>query len=177
MIPEHELAIERRIPAPVETVWRAWTDHLPKWWAPRPWTTELLGLDLVPGGRFATTMRGPNGEAMTGEGVILDVVPHERIVFTNAFAPGWIPQPQRRRSSASSPSRPMATTPATAPPPAIGMRKPPRCMPKWGSKAAGTWSRSNWRRWRSISGNGSYPSLSPRPIRSLRVEVRACREP
>lgn len=95
MIPENELAIERRIPAPVETVWRAWSDHLPKWWAPRPWTTELLGLDLWPGGRFATTMRGPNGEAMTGEGVILDVVPHERIVFTNAFAPGWIPQPQR----------------------------------------------------------------------------------
>ena len=64
MTPEHELAIERRISAPVATVWRAWTQHLPKWWAPRPWTTELLGLDLIPGGRFATTMRGPGGEAM-----------------------------------------------------------------------------------------------------------------
>jgi len=95
MTVEHELAIERRIPAPVDTVWRAWTEHLPKWWAPRPWTTELLGLDLHPGGRFATTMRGPGGEAMTGEGVILDVVDHQRIVFTNTFAPGWIPQPQR----------------------------------------------------------------------------------
>lgn len=95
MTPEHELAIERRIAAPVDTVWQAWTQHLAKWWAPRPWTTELLGLDLVPGGRFATTMRGPNGETMTGEGVILDVVPQRRILFTNALAPGWIPQPQR----------------------------------------------------------------------------------
>jgi uncharacterized protein YndB with AHSA1/START domain len=95
MNPEHEIAIERRIPAPVDTVWRAWTEHLPKWWAPRPWTTELLGLDLHPGGRFATTMRGPGGEAMTGEGVILDVVDRQQIVFTNALAPGWIPQPQR----------------------------------------------------------------------------------
>ncbi|MDJ0278575.1 SRPBCC domain-containing protein [Sphingomonas sp. 2R-10] len=95
MTDEHELAIERRIAAPIDLVWRAWTQHLPKWWAPRPWTTELLGLDLHPGGRFATTMRGPGGEEMTGEGVILDVVPHERIVFTNALRPGWHPQPQQ----------------------------------------------------------------------------------
>jgi len=92
---EHELAIERRIAAPVDAVWQAWTEHLPKWWAPRPWTTELLALDLTPGGRFATTMRGPAGEEMTGEGVILEAIPYERIAFTNAFAPGWIPQPQR----------------------------------------------------------------------------------
>ncbi len=95
MTDEHELAIERRIAAPVDLVWRAWTQHLPQWWAPRPWTTELLGLDLHPGGRFATTMRGPGGEEMTGEGVILDAVPHERIVFTNLLRPGWHPQPQR----------------------------------------------------------------------------------
>ncbi len=92
---DHELAIERRIAAPVDAVWRAWTQHLPEWWAPRPWTTDLLGLDLVPGGRFATTMRGPGGEAMTGEGVILEAVRHERIAFTNALAPGWRPQPQQ----------------------------------------------------------------------------------
>jgi uncharacterized protein YndB with AHSA1/START domain len=92
---DHELAIERRIDAPVAAVWRAWTQHLPEWWCPRPWSTELLGLDLAPGGRFATTMRGPGGEAMTGEGVILEVVPEQRIVFTNALAPGWRPQVQQ----------------------------------------------------------------------------------
>ena len=91
----HELAIERRIAAPLAAVWSAWTGHLAEWWCPVPWRTELLALDLVPGGRFATTMRGPGGEEMTGEGVILDVVPHERIVFTNAIAPGWQPQVQQ----------------------------------------------------------------------------------
>lgn len=37
-------------------------------------------------------MRGPNGEESAMEGVFLEVVPAERVVFTNAFTAGWIPQ-------------------------------------------------------------------------------------
>ncbi len=37
-------------------------------------------------------MQGPDGPAMTNEGVILDVEADRRIVFTDAFRPGWIPQ-------------------------------------------------------------------------------------
>jgi uncharacterized protein YndB with AHSA1/START domain len=49
-------------------------------------------MDLRPGGRFALLMSGPAGEASPIEGVFLEVVPARRIVFTDAFRAGWIPQ-------------------------------------------------------------------------------------
>lgn len=88
---EHELSITRLIDAPREAVWRAWTERLTEWWAPKPWTTEIIELDLRPGGRSAMIMRGPNGEESPIEGIILEVVPQESVVFTDAFTAGWIP--------------------------------------------------------------------------------------
>ncbi|MGY2733691.1 SRPBCC family protein [Sphingomonas sp. UYP23] len=89
--PLHELRITRLIDAPREAVWRAFTDHLAEWWCPRPWTVELIEQDLRPGGRSAMRMRGPSGEESPQEGVFLEVVPMERIVFTDAFTKGWLP--------------------------------------------------------------------------------------
>ena len=88
-----ELAVERRIAAPPAIVWRAWTERLGDWWAPRPWTTPRWTVEARPGGRFQTDMRSPEGQEMPGEGVILEAVPNERIVFTSVFRQGWIPQP------------------------------------------------------------------------------------
>ena len=90
---EYELTVERLIDAPVDAVWRAWTDHLTEWWCPKPWTTEVIEMDMKPGGRSAMVMRGPNGEEHPMEGVFLEVVPARRIVFTDAYKAGWIPQP------------------------------------------------------------------------------------
>ncbi len=87
----HDLTITRLIDAPREAVWRAWTDHLAEWWCPRPWTTEIIAQDLRPGGRSAMVMRGPDGEEAPQEGVFLEVIPLERIVFTDAFSHGWQP--------------------------------------------------------------------------------------
>jgi len=88
-----ELVVERLIDAPVEACWRAFTEHFEEWWCPRPWTTEVIEQDLRPGGRSAMIMRGPNGEEQALEGVILEVVPGRRVVSTDAFRAGWIPQP------------------------------------------------------------------------------------
>ena len=88
----HELKITRLIDAPREAVWRAFTDHLAEWWCPKPWRVEILEQDMRPGGRSAMIMRGPNGEESPQEGVYLEVIPHERIVFTDAFTHGWHPQ-------------------------------------------------------------------------------------
>lgn len=87
----HELKITRLIDAPREAVWRAFTDHLAEWWCPRPWSVEMIAQDMRPGGRSAMIMRGPNGEEMPQEGVYLEVIPLERIVFTDAFTHGWNP--------------------------------------------------------------------------------------
>jgi len=89
--PVHELRITRLIDAPREAVWRAWTNHLAEWWCPRPWTVEIVEQDLRAGGRSAMIMRGPGGEEMPQEGIFLEVVAMERVVFTDAFTKGWIP--------------------------------------------------------------------------------------
>jgi uncharacterized protein YndB with AHSA1/START domain len=89
---KYELAVERYIDAPPETVFKVWTERLEEWWAPKPWTTKLIEQDLRPGGRSAMIMTGPDGTASNMEGVILEVVPNEKIVATNAFTVGWIPQ-------------------------------------------------------------------------------------
>jgi uncharacterized protein YndB with AHSA1/START domain len=88
----HELSVTRFIDAPQETVYRVWTERTAEWWAPKPWKTRIEALELRPGGRFAFDMEGPEGERHPGEGVILEAVPGERIVATNAFAAGWRPR-------------------------------------------------------------------------------------
>jgi uncharacterized protein YndB with AHSA1/START domain len=87
-----ELAIERHIDASPEIVFKVWTERLEEWWAPKPWTTRIIEHDLRPGGRTAMVMTGPGGETSPIEGVVLEVIPNQRIVFTNAFTAGWIPQ-------------------------------------------------------------------------------------
>ncbi|HYW14971.1 MAG TPA: SRPBCC family protein [Allosphingosinicella sp.] len=90
--PELELAIDRFIDAPPETVYRVYTERTGEWWAPKPWKTRILAMEMRPGGRFDFEMEGPDGERHPGEGVILEAVPGRRIVATNAFAAGWEPR-------------------------------------------------------------------------------------
>lgn len=87
-----ELAVERYIDAPPAVVYRAWKERFVDWWCPKPWTTEIVEIDLRPGGRFATIMRGPAGEKSDVEGVFLEHVPERSIVFTDAYTAGWKPQ-------------------------------------------------------------------------------------
>ena len=94
MTQEHQdLVLERVLDAPRELVWRAWTDPelLKGWWAPRPYQTPEVEIDLRPGGAFATRMTGPDGFDSAGTGCFLEVVPQERIVWTNALGPGYRP--------------------------------------------------------------------------------------
>lgn len=88
----HELSITRLIDASPETVYKVWTERTGEWWAPRPYATPVVEHDLRPGGRAYTVMRSPDGADMPHEGVFLEVVPNRKIVVTDAFKPGWIPQ-------------------------------------------------------------------------------------
>jgi uncharacterized protein YndB with AHSA1/START domain len=87
-----ELTVERFIAAPPRTVFHVWKTRTAEWWAPKPWTTKITELDLRAGGRSAMVMTGPDGVGFPSEGVILEVVPDEKIVFTDAFTAGWMPQ-------------------------------------------------------------------------------------
>ncbi len=81
------LRIQRRLAHPPEKVWRALTDPADL----VQWFPAEVRLDLRPGGEFFTLMNGPNGEQFGEPGVFLEIVEKERLVFTDAFRPGWQP--------------------------------------------------------------------------------------
>jgi uncharacterized protein YndB with AHSA1/START domain len=88
-----ELSITRHIDAPTAKVWQIITDRLAEWWCPKPWRTEIIALDWVSGGEFHTAMYGPEpGQESSAGGKMLEVIPGQRFVFTDAFSSGWIPQ-------------------------------------------------------------------------------------
>ena len=91
-----ELALTRVIDAPRERIFQAWTDPaiLPQWWGSHGITTPVCEMDPRPGGIFRTVMRDADGNEHAGTGVFLEVVAPERVVFTDAFTPGWIPSPE-----------------------------------------------------------------------------------
>lgn len=90
---ELELAICRLIDAPVEKVFRAWTDGstYPEWFCPKPWFVSKAEMDVRAGGSSLVVMKGPNGEEFPNRGVYLEVVPNQRLVFTDAFTSAWFP--------------------------------------------------------------------------------------
>lgn len=88
----HELAVTRFIAASPETVFDVWTKRTGEWFAPLPYKTPVAEFDLRPGGRCRIEMEAPDGTRMPSEGVFLEVVPNRRIVSTDAFQVGWIPQ-------------------------------------------------------------------------------------
>jgi uncharacterized protein YndB with AHSA1/START domain len=81
-----EVSLTRRIAAPPELVFRAWTDpkHLAEWWGPKGFTNPLCEADARAGGAIRIHMRAPNGVVypMTGRFVEIDR-PH-RLVFVTA---------------------------------------------------------------------------------------------
>jgi uncharacterized protein YndB with AHSA1/START domain len=92
--PSLDLQFERIVAAPRERLWAAWTvpERLLPWFTPEPWKTVACEIDLRPGGRFHTVMRSPEGQEFPGEGCYLQVVPDERLVWTNTMGAGYRPR-------------------------------------------------------------------------------------
>ena len=93
MSADRELMLTRLINAPREKVYRAWTDPelLKQWFAPLPYTTPVVELDVRPGGSAFFIMRGPDGKDLPNHGVYLEVVPNGRLVSTDAYVKAWEP--------------------------------------------------------------------------------------
>ena len=88
-----DLSFTRVIHVPRALVWRAWTepDLLKPWFCPLPWKTIDCEIDLRPGGLFRTTMQSPEGAEFPNAGCYLEMVPNEKLVWTNALLPGFRP--------------------------------------------------------------------------------------
>ena len=90
---DRELVLTRIIDAPREKLYRAWTEPelIKQWFAPRPFMVARAETDLRPGGASRIDMRGPDGQEIPGQGVYLEVVKNERLVFTDAYTQAWEP--------------------------------------------------------------------------------------
>jgi uncharacterized protein YndB with AHSA1/START domain len=79
-----ELLIERRFSAPVEQVFRLWSDTAlrRRWWGPADFVCTALDSDFRPGGAWSATIRsdalGPYGMS----GTYSEIVANARIVFS-----------------------------------------------------------------------------------------------
>jgi uncharacterized protein YndB with AHSA1/START domain len=92
-VADRDLVLTRLIDAPREKLYRCWTEPelLKQWFAPPPWTTPRAEMDVRPGGASLIVMRGPDGTEMPNRGVYLEVVPNEKLVFTDAYTSAWEP--------------------------------------------------------------------------------------
>src|SRR5258706_7231658 len=82
---EREVVITRVFDAPRDLVFKAWTDpeHLARWWGPKEFTNPVCEADVRVGGAWRIVMRAPDGGEYPCGGVYREIVPPERLVFTN----------------------------------------------------------------------------------------------
>lgn len=89
---ETTLGITRKLNAPRELVFKAWTEpeFLAKWWGVRAdYTTPVAEVDLRVGGKYRLGMQPPDQDhPMVVGGVYREVSPPERLVYT------WVWEPQ-----------------------------------------------------------------------------------
>ena len=91
MADKHAIRIERIFRAPVEKVWRTWTDPelIRQWWGPEGFTAPSIRTDLRVGGKYVYAMHGPAGtqwdKDMYSGGEFLEIVPNEKLVVTDYF--------------------------------------------------------------------------------------------
>ncbi len=81
------ITVERSFGAPLNTVWKAWTDPdiLCKWWAPKPYACVVKSLELRPGGRLLYYMQGPQGDRHWCYFDYETVVPETRFTGRDGF--------------------------------------------------------------------------------------------
>ncbi|MCB2129691.1 MAG: SRPBCC family protein [Rhodobacteraceae bacterium] len=92
--PETDLSFTRTLAVPRELIWECWTSprHIPHFFVPRPHRVVDVDIDLRVGGRFDTTF-SVEGTEMKNRGVYLELIPNEKLVFTDTYTEGWKPSP------------------------------------------------------------------------------------
>lgn len=90
-VAQDAVVIERRFTAPVEMLWKMWTepDHFTAWYGPAGATVVVAKMDVRVGGDrlIGMEMDTPGGLVrMWFAGEYRDVVPHKRVVYTESMA-------------------------------------------------------------------------------------------
>ena len=82
-----QIRIERRFDAPRHLVYQAWTtpELIKRWWHAKRGKVTVADVDLQVGGRWRWAMVTDDGHEVAFHGEYREIVPHERIVSTEAF--------------------------------------------------------------------------------------------
>jgi len=88
---KRDLVVKRVFAAPIELVWKAWTEpeHVMKWWGPDHFTSPSAEMDFREGGTSLVCMRAPKefgGQDMYSTWLYEKIVPMERIEFIQNLA-------------------------------------------------------------------------------------------
>ena len=86
---EREMVVSRRIGAPREVVFEAFTsaERLARWWGPDGFRTTTSRFELRPGGKWIFVMHGPDGTDYPNENVYREVAPPERLAYAHVSPP------------------------------------------------------------------------------------------
>lgn len=84
------MVMVREFDAPVERVWRAWSDgaQVMRWWGPTGFTSPSCNMDFRVGGTALVCMRAPKefgGQDMYNTWTYTDIVPLQKIDFVLRF--------------------------------------------------------------------------------------------
>lgn len=82
-----EIAMTREFDAPRALVWEMFTkaEHLKQWWGHGHHVENTIELDLRVGGTWRFVGRTPKGQLVPFTGEYKEIVPPEKIVFTEIF--------------------------------------------------------------------------------------------
>ena len=88
-----DLVVERIFDAPVERVWKAWTDpaEAVKWWGPRSFIAPDSTIDLRVGGKYVFSMQATGelakqfDKVIYSGGVYKEIVEGKKIVYMDSF--------------------------------------------------------------------------------------------
>ena len=83
-----DLVVTRVFDAPVEQVWRAWSEHeyVMQWWGQEVFTSPLARMDFREGGTSLVCMRSAEGQDLYNTWTYRKIVPMEQIEFVQRFS-------------------------------------------------------------------------------------------
>ena len=88
---DRELIVEKTLNAPIDLVWKAWTDpdHIKNWWGPTGFTNTIHKMEVRPGGEWELVMHGPDGTDYKNRSIFKEIAKHKRIVFDHVSGPKY----------------------------------------------------------------------------------------
>ena len=84
----NQIKVSRAFEAPLELLWKAWSEpeHFAKWYGPKGFTIPTCEIDFQLGGRHLWSMQSPDGRQMYYTGNYKEIVPMERIVYSDSLS-------------------------------------------------------------------------------------------